>query len=88
MASSPFFFTAFPAKRGGVFGDLAGKVPQAPEWMEGRGLEWLFRLRSEPRRLWRRYLLLNPAYALLVALQALGLLKFTTDGDRPTTEVL
>jgi exopolysaccharide biosynthesis WecB/TagA/CpsF family protein len=73
---------------GGAFGVLAGKVPQAPEWMQDRGLEWLFRLGSEPRRLWRRYLLLNPAYALLVALQALGLKKFRTDGNRPTTEVL
>lgn len=73
---------------GGAFGVLAGKVPQAPEWMQDRGLEWFFRLWSEPRRLWRRYLLLNPAYTLLIALQALGLQKFTTDGDRPTTEVL
>ncbi len=73
---------------GGAFGVLAGKVPQAPEWMEDRGLVWLFRLCLEPRRLWRRYLLLNPAYVLLVALQALGLKKFTTDGDRPATEVL
>jgi hypothetical protein len=73
---------------GGAFGVLAGKVPQAPAWMQDRGLEWFFRLWSEPRRLWRRYLLLNPAYTLLIALQALGLHKFTTDGDRPTTEVL
>ena len=73
---------------GGAFGVLAGRVPQAPEWMQDRGLEWFFRLWSEPRRLWRRYLLLNPAYTLLVALQALGLHKFTIDGDRPTTEAL
>ena len=73
---------------GGAFGVLAGKVPQAPEWMQDRGLEWFFRLRSEPKRLWRRYLLLNPAYAFLVALQALGLKTFTTDGNRPTAEVL
>jgi exopolysaccharide biosynthesis WecB/TagA/CpsF family protein len=73
---------------GGAFGVLAGKVPRAPEWMQDRGLEWFFRLWLEPRRLWRRYLLLNPAYILLIASQALGLKKFTTDGDRPTTEVL
>ena len=73
---------------GGAFGVLAGKVAQAPKWMQDRGLEWLFRLGSEPRRLWRRYLLLNPIYAVLVALQAVGLRRFTTDGDRPTTEVL
>ncbi len=73
---------------GGALGVLAGKVPQAPEWMQARGLEWSFRLWSEPRRLWRRYLLLNPAYTLLVALQALGLRNFTTDGNQPTTQVL
>jgi UDP-N-acetyl-D-mannosaminuronic acid transferase (WecB/TagA/CpsF family) len=54
---------------GAAFPFLAGFVPQAPRWMQDRGLEWLFRLASEPRRLWRRYLYLNPAYAFLVALQ-------------------
>jgi exopolysaccharide biosynthesis WecB/TagA/CpsF family protein len=73
---------------GGAFGVLAGKVPQAPEWMQDRGLEWFFRLWSEPRRLWRRYLLLNPAYTLLVALQATSLLHFATEGHRPATELL
>lgn len=73
---------------GGAFGVLAGKVPQAPEWMQRRGLEWLFRLHSEPRRLWRRYLLLNPAYASLVVLQAVGLHRCATAGQRPSTEAL
>ncbi len=72
---------------GGAFGVLAGKVPQAPVWMQNRGLEWLFRLCSEPRRLWRRYLLLSPIYAVLVGLQALHLYHPTTEGRRPAREL-
>jgi exopolysaccharide biosynthesis WecB/TagA/CpsF family protein len=73
---------------GAAFPLLAGKVAQAPLWMQDAGLEWLFRLASEPRRLWRRYIYLNPAYLILVLLQALGLSRFTTDGKCPTTELL
>jgi exopolysaccharide biosynthesis WecB/TagA/CpsF family protein len=73
---------------GGAFGVLAGKVPQAPEWMQDRGLEWLFRLWSEPRRLWRRYLLLDPIYPVLVGLQAVGLVRFAADGRQPIGELL
>jgi exopolysaccharide biosynthesis WecB/TagA/CpsF family protein len=61
---------------GAAFPFLAGLVPQAPQWMQDRGLEWLFRLTSEPKRLWRRYLYLNPAYLFLVALQAMGVRRF------------
>jgi N-acetylglucosaminyldiphosphoundecaprenol N-acetyl-beta-D-mannosaminyltransferase len=42
---------------GGTFNFLAGRVSRAPLWMQRRGLEWLYRLRQEPRRLWKRYLL-------------------------------
>jgi N-acetylglucosaminyldiphosphoundecaprenol N-acetyl-beta-D-mannosaminyltransferase len=73
---------------GAAFPFLAGIVPQAPRWMQDAGLEWLFRLLSEPRRLWRRYLLLNPAYVFLVAMQALGVSSFSTDGRSPTHELL
>ena len=44
--------------------------------MQDLGLEWLFRLTHEPRRLWKRYLLLNPQYMWLVALQRLHLQSF------------
>ena len=47
---------------GAAFDFHAGLVPQAPPWMQRNGLEWLFRLTKEPRRLWRRYLVNNPAY--------------------------
>jgi exopolysaccharide biosynthesis WecB/TagA/CpsF family protein len=73
---------------GAAFPFLAGLIPQAPPWMQARGLEWLFRLTAEPRRLWRRYLYLNPAYLFLVAVQALGLRRFATDGAAPMQEQL
>jgi N-acetylglucosaminyldiphosphoundecaprenol N-acetyl-beta-D-mannosaminyltransferase len=47
---------------GAAFDFHAGLVPQAPRWMQQRGLEWLYRLIKEPRRLWRRYARNNPSY--------------------------
>ena len=47
--------------------------------MQRRGLEWLFRLLSEPSRLWRRYLINIPIFVTLVALQLTGLKKFPED---------
>ncbi len=54
---------------GAAFDFLAGAKPQAPRWMMGAGLEWLFRLASEPRRLWRRYLKHNPRFVVLALKQ-------------------
>ncbi|MBI5493974.1 MAG: WecB/TagA/CpsF family glycosyltransferase [Deltaproteobacteria bacterium] len=45
---------------------LAGAVPRAPAWMSRSGLEWLYRLSREPRRLWRRYLVRDPAFFWIV----------------------
>ncbi len=56
---------------GAAFDFLAGTKPQAPRWMQQAGLEWLFRLATEPRRLWRRYLWNNPAFLGLLAIQVL-----------------
>jgi N-acetylglucosaminyldiphosphoundecaprenol N-acetyl-beta-D-mannosaminyltransferase len=61
---------------GAAFDFIAGVKPQAPPWMQRIGLEWFFRLLSEPRRLWRRYLLMNPAFVLLLAAQLTGLRRF------------
>jgi N-acetylglucosaminyldiphosphoundecaprenol N-acetyl-beta-D-mannosaminyltransferase len=47
---------------GAAFDFHAGLIPQAPSWMQHAGLEWLFRLAHEPRRLWRRYLRYNPRF--------------------------
>jgi N-acetylglucosaminyldiphosphoundecaprenol N-acetyl-beta-D-mannosaminyltransferase len=48
---------------GAAFDFLAGAKRQAPAWMQRAGLEWLFRLGAEPRRLWRRYLVGNARFA-------------------------
>lgn len=56
---------------GAAFDYLSGFLPQPPPAIRRAGLEWLWRLRLEPRRLWRRYLLLNPAYLGLLALQTI-----------------
>jgi N-acetylglucosaminyldiphosphoundecaprenol N-acetyl-beta-D-mannosaminyltransferase len=53
---------------------LAGAVPRAPRWVSGAGLEWLYRLAREPRRLWRRYLLRDPRF-FLILLRELGPLR-------------
>ena len=54
---------------GAAFDFLAGAKPQAPHWMQSSGLEWAFRLASEPRRLWRRYLTQNPKFVVLAVAQ-------------------
>jgi N-acetylglucosaminyldiphosphoundecaprenol N-acetyl-beta-D-mannosaminyltransferase len=56
---------------GAAFDFLAGSKPQAPRWMMRLGAEWLFRLATEPRRLWKRYLKQNPRFIALFAAQAL-----------------
>jgi len=61
---------------GAAFDFHAGTQSQAPGQLQKWGLEWLYRLLHEPRRLWRRYLLLNPLYLMLVAKQALHLQEF------------
>jgi N-acetylglucosaminyldiphosphoundecaprenol N-acetyl-beta-D-mannosaminyltransferase len=57
---------------GAAFDFHTGRVRQAPRWMMAAGLEWLFRLAAEPRRLWRRYLLYNPRFACYATLELLG----------------
>jgi hypothetical protein len=56
--------------------------------MQRFGLEWLFRLLAEPRRLWRRYLYLNPAYLMLVVLQRFRVKHFSPQGSPPANDVL
>jgi N-acetylglucosaminyldiphosphoundecaprenol N-acetyl-beta-D-mannosaminyltransferase len=59
---------------GAAFDFNSGKTRQAPSWMREHGLEWLFRLLTEPKRLWRRYLVSIPKAAGLVLLELVGLL--------------
>ena len=61
---------------GAAFDFHTGKVRQAPVWMREHGLEWFFRLVSEPRRLWRRYLIYGSQFIWNVNLEFLKLRKF------------
>ena len=73
---------------GAAFNFHAGMLRQAPDWMQRRGLEWSFRLFHEPRRLWRRYLLLNPMYLSLVMLQRMRALALDpAKARRPEREL-
>lgn len=61
---------------GAAFDFLAGVKPQAPGWMQRNGLEWVFRLITEPRRLWKRYAVHNPRFAALITMQLTGCKRF------------
>jgi N-acetylglucosaminyldiphosphoundecaprenol N-acetyl-beta-D-mannosaminyltransferase len=61
---------------GAAFDLNTGRVKQAPVWMRENGLEWLYRLYREPRRLWRRYLLGGPEFVWNVSLQLMNLRQF------------
>jgi N-acetylglucosaminyldiphosphoundecaprenol N-acetyl-beta-D-mannosaminyltransferase len=58
---------------GAAFDFHSGEKRQAPRLMQRSGLEWLFRLLCEPQRLWRRYLVNNSQFTMLILLQLLGL---------------
>ncbi|MHB8590009.1 MAG: WecB/TagA/CpsF family glycosyltransferase [Candidatus Dormibacteraceae bacterium] len=61
---------------GAAFDFHSGVVRQAPRWMQRSGLEWTYRLATDPRRLWRRYLVDNPWFVWELGLQKTGLKKF------------
>ena len=67
---------------GAAFDFHTGRKPQAPRWMQRAGLEWLFRLLTEPRRLWKRYLINNPVFVMLAIAQLMGILQFPADAER------
>jgi N-acetylglucosaminyldiphosphoundecaprenol N-acetyl-beta-D-mannosaminyltransferase len=62
---------------GAAFDFHTGRIPRAPGWVRDYGFEWLFRLAMEPRRLWKRYLVYGSEFILLVALESMGLKKFS-----------
>jgi N-acetylglucosaminyldiphosphoundecaprenol N-acetyl-beta-D-mannosaminyltransferase len=72
---------------GAAFPFIAGLLPQAPPRLQELGLEWLFRWYVEPKRLWRRYLLLNPAYLALMGAQLLRFKTLATGGRPPCREL-
>jgi exopolysaccharide biosynthesis WecB/TagA/CpsF family protein len=71
---------------GAAFNFHAGMLARAPQLMQKWGLEWLFRLAIEPRRLWRRYLKLNPLYLAKIAAQRLGI-RADVDASRVPVDV-
>jgi N-acetylglucosaminyldiphosphoundecaprenol N-acetyl-beta-D-mannosaminyltransferase len=68
---------------GAAFDFHAGTLPQAPALLQKAGLEWFYRLVKEPKRLWKRYLLLNPLYVSLLLAQVTGLRRFVPHSGKP-----
>jgi len=66
---------------GAAFDFHAGRLKQAPFWIQENGLEWLYRLVHEPKRLWRRYLVRAPIFVWNVGLELAGLRKFDSVGS-------
>jgi N-acetylglucosaminyldiphosphoundecaprenol N-acetyl-beta-D-mannosaminyltransferase len=71
---------------GAAFDIHAGRTKQAPVWMREHGLEWLFRLVHEPRRLWRRYLVYGSEFVFLVVRDYLRSAGKTRLGKRETSQ--
>jgi N-acetylglucosaminyldiphosphoundecaprenol N-acetyl-beta-D-mannosaminyltransferase len=87
MASHRHKVQAVMVGVGAAFDFLAGSKPQAPRWMMGIGLEWLFRLITEPRRLWKRYLKHNPRFVAFLGLQLLGFKRYDLKPEKATGDV-
>ena len=79
MAAHKIRVSAVMIGVGAAFDFLAGTKRQAPRWMMKIGMEWFFRLMTEPRRLWKRYLKHNPRFLVLFALQMLGWKSFSSE---------
>ena len=62
---------------GAAFDLLSGNLEEAPDWTKRAGLQWLYRLYKEPRRLWRRYLWNNPRFIWYTLLQSIGLKTYS-----------
>jgi len=73
---------------GAAFDFHAGRVRQAPRWMQAAGLEWAYRLLRDPRRLWKRYAKHNPRFVGLFLLQLLGMLRIGEESGPSDLESL
>ena len=72
---------------GAAFDMHSGRTKQAPGWMQRSGLEWLFRVSQEPRRLFWRYARNNPAFVMRALMQIVGAKNYALPGSRPATRV-
>jgi N-acetylglucosaminyldiphosphoundecaprenol N-acetyl-beta-D-mannosaminyltransferase len=77
--NAPLLDTGLLIGVGAAFDFLSGRVRQAPRWMQRSGLEWLFRLGTDPRRLWQRYLVHSPMFVLRTIVQLTGIKKYPID---------
>lgn len=76
------FGVLFAMGVGGTFDVVAGKVRRAPVWMQRAGLEWLFRVLQEPRRMWRRYLVTNTRFIFMLLRERWRLLRAPGSAER------
>ena len=67
---------------GAAFDLHTGRMKDAPNWMKRSSLQWLHRLLQEPRRLWRRYLINNPVFAVKILAQLTGVKRYTLKAER------
>ena len=63
---------------GAAFDYNTGRIKRAPRWMQNGGLEWLYRVIQEPKRLWKRYARNNPLFVHYLLIEKLGLRDFST----------
>lgn len=70
---------------GGLFDFYSFTVPRAPQWVREIGMEWAFRLVTEPRRLWKRYLIGNAVFLARVALEQLHLVRYASGSSASDT---
>jgi exopolysaccharide biosynthesis WecB/TagA/CpsF family protein len=68
---------------GAAFDFHAGEVSEPPARVQALGLQWAYRLAHDPRRLWKRYLGLNPLYLLLLAMQLIRVWRPRPQGIAP-----
>jgi N-acetylglucosaminyldiphosphoundecaprenol N-acetyl-beta-D-mannosaminyltransferase len=66
---------------GAAFDIHTGGIQDAPAWVKQAGLQWLHRLRQEPTRLWKRYLINNPQFVIKAGAQALGLAQYRLEAQ-------
>jgi N-acetylglucosaminyldiphosphoundecaprenol N-acetyl-beta-D-mannosaminyltransferase len=82
----PLLNTTLMIGVGAAFDFHTGRLKDSPRWMKQLGLQWLHRLIQEPRRLWKRYLLNNPAFLLSMLLQLTGARRFDLEQENLSPE--
>jgi N-acetylglucosaminyldiphosphoundecaprenol N-acetyl-beta-D-mannosaminyltransferase len=82
MADNASYLPCVLVGVGAAFDVLAGRTTRPPMWMQSLGLEWMYRLAHEPRRLWRRYVIGNPRFAVLFTRQLITRIAGTWIIDR------